>query len=101
MNNRTRFLAEMVGVEPTRLSRDLKHFECSLLRPLEYISLLAVLHSVQFIIAKFPATVNAQRQNRRCLRVGVGSKGVSSWWRRMNTCRVFSTTVRPLCLGTE
>lgn len=32
------FLAEMVGVEPTRRSRDLKHFECSLLRPLEYIS---------------------------------------------------------------
>src|SRR5699024_12224936 len=26
-------------LEPTRLSRDLKHFECSLLRPLEYISI--------------------------------------------------------------
>ena len=29
----------MVGVEPTRQSPVLKHFECSLLRPLEYICL--------------------------------------------------------------
>ena len=39
-------------------------------------------------------------QNSRCFWVGWGSKGVSSWWRRMNTCRVFSVTLRPLCLGT-
>ena len=63
---------------------------------------------VHFIIAKPARAVNAKprggdrarAQNRRCLRVGVGSKGVSSWWRRMNTWRVFSVTLRPPWRGT-
>lgn len=38
----------MVGVEPTRQSPVLKHFECSLLRPLEYICLF------NFVARNFP-----------------------------------------------
>ena len=38
----------MVGVEPTRQSPVLKHFECSLLRPLEYICLF------NFVAGDFP-----------------------------------------------
>lgn len=41
-------MAQMVGVEPTRQSPVLKHFECSLLRPLEYICLL------NFVVRDFP-----------------------------------------------
>ncbi len=53
ISDRTPFWRRWWESNPRAYSRDLKHFECSLLRPLEYISLLAVLHSVQFIIAKF------------------------------------------------
>ena len=38
----------MVGVEPTRQSPVLKHFECSLLRPLEYICIF------NFVAGNFP-----------------------------------------------
>lgn len=41
----------MVGVEPTRQSPVLKHFECSLLRPLEYICLF------NFVARNFPQGV--------------------------------------------
>lgn len=41
-------MAQMVGVEPTRQSPVLKHFECSLLRPLEYICLF------NFVAGNFP-----------------------------------------------
>ena len=41
-------MAQMVGVEPTRQSPVLKHFECSLLRPLEYICLF------NFVARSFP-----------------------------------------------
>ena len=41
-------LAQMVGVEPTRQSPVLKHFECSLLRPLEYICIF------NFVARNFP-----------------------------------------------
>ena len=41
-------MAQMVGVEPTRQSPVLKHFECSLLRPLEYICLF------NFVARNFP-----------------------------------------------
>ena len=193
----------MVGVEPTRQSPVLKHFECSLLRPLEYICLfnfvagnfpqgaissqsrydrfdtpayifwhrlaqrlekceismqdndekLGTRHPIKPVVMGFPAdkvTCRMQtfesislrplryvclfgftacymgnmvcallhlthshiahysipnlspfvNQNSRCFCVGVGSKGESSWWRRMKTWRVFSVMDRPLCLGT-
>lgn len=41
----------MVGVEPTRQSPVLKHFECSLLRPLEYICIF------NFVARNFPQGV--------------------------------------------
>ena len=41
----------MVGVEPTRQSPVLKHFECSLLRPLEYICI------INFVARNFPQGV--------------------------------------------
>ena len=41
-------MAQMVGVEPTRQSPVLKHFECSLLRPLEYICIF------NFVAGDFP-----------------------------------------------
>lgn len=44
-------MAQMVGVEPTRQSPVLKHFECSLLRPLEYICLF------NFVARNFPQDV--------------------------------------------
>lgn len=44
-------MAQMVGVEPTRQSPVLKHFECSLLRPLEYICIL------NFVARNFPQGV--------------------------------------------
>ena len=44
-------MAQMVGVEPTRQSPVLKHFECSLLRPLEYICLF------NFVARNFPQGV--------------------------------------------
>lgn len=44
-------MAQMVGVEPTRQSPVLKHFECSLLRPLEYICIL------NFVARNFPQDV--------------------------------------------
>ena len=44
-------MAQMVGVEPTRQSPVLKHFECSLLRPLEYICLF------NFVAWNFPQGV--------------------------------------------
>ena len=45
----------MVGVEPTRQSPVLKHFECSLLRPLEYICLF------NFVARNFPQGVISSR----------------------------------------
>ena len=48
-------MAQMVGVEPTRQSPVLKHFECSLLRPLEYICLF------NFVAGNFPqGTISSQ-----------------------------------------
>ena len=44
-------MAQMVGVEPTRQSPVLKHFECSLLRPLEYICIF------NFVARNFPQGV--------------------------------------------
>lgn len=41
----------MVGVEPTRQSPVLKHFECSLIRPLEYICIF------NFVARNFPQGV--------------------------------------------
>ena len=90
----------------------LQTFECSLFDLLSNapycIPCAACVCGVHFIIAKPARAVNAKprggdrarAQNRRCLRVGVGSKGVSSWWRRMNTWRVFSVTLRPPWRGT-
>ena len=45
----------MVGVEPTRQSPVLKHFECSLLRPLEYICIF------NFVARNFPQGVISSR----------------------------------------
>lgn len=44
-------MAQMVGVEPTRQSPVLKHFECSLLRPLEYICIF------NFVARNFPQSM--------------------------------------------
>lgn len=55
------------------------------------------LHTVHHSIPNLSPFVN---QNNLCFCVGVGSKGESSWWRRMKTWRVFSVMDRPLCLGT-
>ena len=50
----------MVGVEPTRQSPVLKHFECSLLRPLEYICLF------NFVAGNFPqGTISSQSRYDR------------------------------------
>ena len=48
-------MAQMVGVEPTRQSPVLKHFECSLLRPLEYICIF------NFVARNFPQGVISSR----------------------------------------
>ena len=56
-----------------------------------------ILHIAHYSIPNLSPFVN---QNSRCFCVGVGSKGESSWWRRMKTWRVFSVMDRPLCLGT-
>ena len=53
-------MAQMVGVEPTRQSPVLKHFECSLLRPLEYICLF------NFVARNFPqGTISSQSRYDR------------------------------------
>ena len=89
-------------------------FESISLRPLRYVCLFgftacymgnmvcALLHLTHSHIAHYsiPNLSPFVNQNSRCFCVGVGSKGESSWWRRMKTWRVFSVMDRPLCLGT-
>ena len=91
-----------------------KNFESISLRPLRYVCLFgftacymgnmvcALLHLTHNHIAHYsiPNLSPFVNQNSRCFCVGVGSKGESSWWRRMKTWRVFSVMDRPLCLGT-
>ena len=106
-------LAQTVGFEPTWHCCQID-FESISLRPLRYVCLFgftacymgnmvcALLHLTHSHIAHYsiPNLSPFVNQNSRCFCVGVGSKGESSWWRRMKTWRVFSVMDRPLCLGT-
>ena len=104
----------VMGFPADKVTCRMQTFESISLRPLRYVCLFgftacymgnmvcALLHLTHSHIAHYsiPNLSPFVNQNSRCFCVGVGSKGESSWWRRMKTWRVFSVMDRPLCLGT-
>ena len=108
----------VMGFPADKATCRMQTFESISLRPLRYVCLFgftacymgnmvcALLHLTHSYIAHYIAHYSIPNlspfvnQNSRCFCVGVGSKGESSWWRRMKTWRVFSVMDRPLCLGT-
>ena len=104
----------VMGFPADKVTCRMQTFESISLRPLRYVCLFgftacymgnmvcALLHLTHNHIAHYsiPNLSPFVNQNSRCFCVGVGSKGESSWWRRMKTWRVFSVMDRPLCLGT-
>ena len=104
----------VMGFPADKVTCRMQTFESISLRPLRYVCLFgftacymgnmvcALLHLTHSHIAHYsiPNLSPFVNQNSRCFCVGVGSKGESSWWRRMKTWRVFSVMDRPLCLDT-
>ena len=104
----------VMGFPADKVTCRMQTFKSISLRPLRYVCLFgftacymgnmvcALLHLTHSHIAHYsiPNLSSFVNQNSRCFCVGVGSKGESSWWRRMKTWRVFSVMDRPLCLGT-
>ena len=104
----------VMGFPADKVTCRMQTFESISSRPFRYVCLFgftacymgnmvcALLHLTHSHIAHYsiPNLSPFVNQNSRCFCVGVGSKGESSWWRRMKTWRVFSVMDRPLCLGT-
>ena len=89
----------VMGFPADKVTCRMQTFESISLRPLRYVCLFgftacymgnmvcALLHLTNSYIAHYsiPNLSPFVNQNSRCFCVGVGSKGESSWWRRMKT----------------
>ncbi len=104
----------VMGFPADKVTCWMQTFESISLRPFRYVCLFgftacymgnmvcALLHLTHSHIAHYsiPNLSSLSIRTAAASASGVGSKGESSWWRRMKTWRVFSVMDRPLCLGT-